>query len=176
MIRASRLHREGRGFESLNIHHKNKIAPGRFYFCVWGCGTKTPVGVFDNESASILIKCECSTRSVRERMPRSRRLCAVRGSPGHPPQNKIAPGRFYFVCHTKPCAKCGFFIAALRQVFPHEALCEVWLSFFNTHMSAEQKTKHPTVWVFYCWRPGSESNRHTRICSPLHNHSATRPN
>lgn len=25
------------------------------------------------------------------------------------------------------------------------------------------------------WRPGSESNRHTRICSPLHNHSATWP-
>ena len=27
----------------------------------------------------------------------------------------------------------------------------------------------------FIWRPGSESNRHTRICSPLHNHSATRP-
>ena len=26
------------------------------------------------------------------------------------------------------------------------------------------------------WRPGSESNRRTRICNPLHNHSATRPN
>ena len=26
-----------------------------------------------------------------------------------------------------------------------------------------------------CWRPGSELNRRTRICSPLHNHSATRP-
>ena|GEM_PF-2149075 len=25
------------------------------------------------------------------------------------------------------------------------------------------------------WRPGSESNRRTRICNPLHNHSATRP-
>lgn len=25
------------------------------------------------------------------------------------------------------------------------------------------------------WRPGPESNRHTRICSPLHHHSATRP-
>ena len=25
------------------------------------------------------------------------------------------------------------------------------------------------------WRPGSELNRRTRICSPLHNHSATRP-
>src|SRR5690606_4335041 len=25
------------------------------------------------------------------------------------------------------------------------------------------------------WRPGSESNRRTRICSPLHDHSATRP-
>ncbi len=25
------------------------------------------------------------------------------------------------------------------------------------------------------WRPRSESNRRTRICNPLHNHSATRP-
>ena len=25
------------------------------------------------------------------------------------------------------------------------------------------------------WRPRSELNRRTRICSPLHNHSATRP-
>jgi hypothetical protein len=25
------------------------------------------------------------------------------------------------------------------------------------------------------WRPRPESNRRTRICSPLHNHSATRP-
>ena len=25
------------------------------------------------------------------------------------------------------------------------------------------------------WRSGPESNRHTRICSPLHHHSATGP-
>ncbi|CEE42240.1 hypothetical protein XAC3562_370036 [Xanthomonas citri pv. citri] len=25
------------------------------------------------------------------------------------------------------------------------------------------------------WRPGPELNRRTRICSPLHNHSTTRP-
>src|ERR1700754_1738740 len=30
-------------------------------------------------------------------------------------------------------------------------------------------------WVAEVWRPGPESNRHTRICSPLHHHSATRP-
>ena len=29
--------------------------------------------------------------------------------------------------------------------------------------------------VFARWRPGSELNRRTRICSPLHDHSATRP-
>ena len=29
--------------------------------------------------------------------------------------------------------------------------------------------------VFIIWRPRSELNRRTRICSPLHNHSATRP-
>ncbi len=32
------------------------------------------------------------------------------------------------------------------------------------------------VWKFKdMWRPGPESNRRPRICSPLHNHSATRP-
>ena len=40
-------------------------------------------------------------------------------------------------------------------------------------MISKQKT--PTRGVFFIWRPGSESNRHRRICSPLHNHSATRP-
>src|SRR5690606_29805303 len=28
---------------------------------------------------------------------------------------------------------------------------------------------------FSDWRPGSESNRRTRLCRPLHDHSATRP-
>ena len=65
LIRASRLHREGRGFESLNIHHKISltnavslrnfsatrslvrsvaffIAQRAILFCAWGCGTKTP--------------------------------------------------------------------------------------------------------------------------------------
>ena len=27
----------------------------------------------------------------------------------------------------------------------------------------------------YGWRPGSESNRRTRLCRPLHDHSATWP-
>ena len=33
------------------------------------------------------------------------------------------------------------------------------------------------VFVSDCgrWRPGSESNRRTRLCRPLHNHSATWP-
>src|SRR6185312_10864250 len=35
--------------------------------------------------------------------------------------------------------------------------------------------KHvPHQWL-QDWRPGSESNRRTRICSPLHDHSATWP-
>src|ERR1700709_1733119 len=31
--------------------------------------------------------------------------------------------------------------------------------------------------ITYCnnWRSGPESNRHTRICSPMHHHSATGP-
>ena len=28
---------------------------------------------------------------------------------------------------------------------------------------------------YFVWRPGPESNRRKRICSPLHNHSATGP-
>ena len=30
-------------------------------------------------------------------------------------------------------------------------------------------------WRMVIWRPGSESNRRTRLCRPLHDHSATRP-
>src|SRR5690606_21513808 len=45
--------------------------------------------------------------------------------------------------------------------------------------SAALQTKiKPTMGRLYSvaiWRPGSELNRRTRICSPLHNHSATRP-
>ena len=58
LIRASRLHREGRGFESLNIHHKINRPSGDFF--VYGDVGRNPRGVFDNESTSILIKCECS--------------------------------------------------------------------------------------------------------------------
>jgi hypothetical protein len=35
--------------------------------------------------------------------------------------------------------------------------------------------KAPPKRGFSIWRPRSELNRRTRICSPLHNHSATRP-
>ncbi len=33
----------------------------------------------------------------------------------------------------------------------------------------------PGRWIGCIWRPGSESNRRTRLCRPLHDHSATRP-
>ena len=45
LIRASRLHREGRGFESLNIHHKIQSPNGRFYFVHGDVGRKPPRGV-----------------------------------------------------------------------------------------------------------------------------------
>ena len=38
-----------------------------------------------------------------------------------------------------------------------------------------RQRKSPTSRSGLFWRPGSELNRRTRICSPLHNHSATRP-
>lgn len=40
-----------------------------------------------------------------------------------------------------------------------------------------KKKKNPNniKWVFMRWRPRPESNRGARICSPLRNHSATRP-
>ena len=37
------------------------------------------------------------------------------------------------------------------------------------------RKKKPRGARFVEWRPGSELNRRTRICSPLHDHSATRP-
>ena len=33
----------------------------------------------------------------------------------------------------------------------------------------------PSGLIKICWRLGSESNRRTRSCSPLHDHSATQP-
>ena len=47
------------------------------------------------------------------------------------------------------------------------------VTFFQTKCQFIKKTSPQRGCLF--WRPGSESNRHTRICSPLHNHSATRP-
>ena len=41
--------------------------------------------------------------------------------------------------HTKPCAKCGFFVTTRKQKFPHEALCEVWL--FRYHAKAKIPTR-----------------------------------
>lgn len=40
---------------------------------------------------------------------------------------------------------------------------------------AEKENRHEAGFMCIRWRPGSELNRRTRICSPLHNHSATRP-
>ncbi len=37
----------------------------------------------------------------------------------------------------------------------------------------QQKTRRSGLSQY--WRPGSESNRRTRLCRPLHDHSATRP-
>lgn len=39
----------------------------------------------------------------------------------------------------------------------------------------EKKPASVNLRVFQHWRPMSESNRRTRICNPLHNHSATQP-
>ncbi len=49
--------------------------------------------------------------------------------------------------HTKPCAKCGFFVTTRKQKFPHEALCEVWLFRYHNGQlySADKKS-----WIFIC--------------------------
>ena len=39
----------------------------------------------------------------------------------------------------------------------------------------QKKTRNGGLTVWIHWRPGSESNRRTRLCRPLHDHSATRP-
>ena len=46
------------------------------------------------------------------------------------------------------------------------------------HARTVPTTKNPPWGGFSLdaqWRPGSESNRRTRLCRPLHDHSATRP-
>ena len=48
--------------------------------------------------------------------------------------------------------------------------------FERESMDARQKkTRNGGLTVWIHWRPGSESNRRTRLCRPLHDHSATRP-
>ena len=98
LIRASRLHREGRGFESLNIHHKINRPLGDFFLCT-GMWDENPRGVFDNESTSILIKCECSmpTAYVNECPAAGAIFAPCEGIPSHPPQNKSPVGRFFCV-------------------------------------------------------------------------------
>jgi hypothetical protein len=39
----------------------------------------------------------------------------------------------------------------------------------------EKKSPRQIWTIQYSWRPRSESNRRTRLCRPLHDHSATRP-
>ncbi len=50
---------------------------------------------------------------------------------------------------------------------------------FQAHAQAvvhsKKKPASVNLRVFQHWRPMSESNRRTRICNPLHNHSANRP-
>ena len=44
--------------------------------------------------------------------------------------------------HTKPCAKCGFFITARKQKFPHEAWRIVWLFYHTQKWLYMHKTVH----------------------------------
>ena len=54
--------------------------------------------------------------------------------------------------HTKPCAKCGFFVTTRKQKFPHEALCEVWL--FCYHTKAKIPTRSPVRSVAFIYTIG----------------------
>ena len=49
------------------------------------------------------------------------------------------------------------------------------LASVDSHETMAQKKRPGCPGRFSNWRPRSELNRRTRICSPLHNHSATRP-
>ena len=69
------------------------------------------------------------------------------------------------------CDTAPFLLWACYSPNPHRygftGKCNIDKTYFqikNTHKGCS-----------FIWRPGSESNRHRRICSPLHNHSATRP-
>ncbi len=54
--------------------------------------------------------------------------------------------------------------------------CRATLSLRSIRTKRWRKKTTRLPWSFFSnWRPRSELNRRTRICSPLHNHSATRP-
>ena len=55
-------------------------------------------------------------------------------------------------------------INVLRECFRHK----------NTQMAKVNSHKFQSNYLVY-WRRGSESNRRTRLCRPLHDHSATPP-
>ena len=64
--------------------------------------------------------------------------------------------------HTKPCAKCGFFVTTRKQKFPHEALCEVWL--FRYHTKAKIPTRSLVRSVAFLL-PHESKNSHTKPCA-----------
>ena len=142
MIRASRLHREGRGFESLNIHHKisltNAVSLRNF------SATRSlvrSVAFCYHTKAKIptrsLVRSVAFCYHTKAKIPTRSLVRSVAFLLPHESKNS----------HTKPCAKCGFFVTTRKQKFPHEALCEVWL--FRYH-NGQLYFAGKKSWIFIC--------------------------
>ena len=70
LARASRLHREGQGFESLSAHHINHLPQGRFFIClalytslVYAmCMSRTNIDLPDDDIAELMRRFDLPTK------------------------------------------------------------------------------------------------------------------
>ena len=114
------------------------------------------------------------THVLRERRKR-KEPCALRGRSRHPskprrPEHKASPG-----------SHAGHSLACTARKLMGWRRGEPSRPRIDSLRAIPTVTHRPPVCDGPCnrrrntWRPGSESNRRTRICSPLHDHSATWP-
>ena len=70
LARASRLHREGQGFESLSAHHINHLPQGRFFICLVLCTllvyamcmSRTNIDLPDDDIAELMRRFDLPTK------------------------------------------------------------------------------------------------------------------
>src|SRR5690242_21499707 len=83
---------------------------------------------------------------------------------------------FRICCFVFFCRSLSFFFFFFSSRRRHTRLTCDWSSdVCSSDLDRAFRTMQGPRSREFPWRPGPESNRHTRICSPLHHHSATRP-